>query len=175
MSDSESVEITIATPLAVVHLCGAKLIISILGNETGSTSSFSINRPLRGVLSGEGRGGGRASRWKPGKARSGRNFFDYQDTKLRPFFVASSDPSAGTAVDDNMYGEWDTCAGSTYVFATPPGKLPGLQRAEAPLYLTLKRKSLSVSLSQPTDFSPLHSVFPPARSFRLRFAGSANV
>lgn len=40
-------------------------------------------------------------------------------------------------------------------------------------------KRLCIWLAQtqvsPTDFSPLHSVFPPARSLRLRFAGSERV
>jgi len=54
-------------------------------NETRSTSSFSINRPLRGYF---------RRRLETGEARSRRNFFDYQDTKLRPSFVASSGPSA---------------------------------------------------------------------------------
>lgn len=74
---------------------------------------------------------------------------------LHYFFQPELLPTCGT--DDNTYGaDGYVCRWNTYVFATPPGKLPGLQRVEVPLYLTLKRKS-----ARPTSLSP-HSIFPPA-------------
>lgn len=91
--------------------------------------------------------------------------------KVAPFLRYFFQPKLSDSIDDNTYGRYDgyvcTC---TYVFAAPPGKLPGLQRVEVLLYQMLKRKSA-------TDFSP-HPVpsfhLPAASAFTFRQQRACN-
>lgn len=116
-------------------------------NETGSTSSFSINRPLRGHF---------RRRLETGGGKSARGEISLitrtQSCVLPSSLLLTRLPRD---VDDNTYGGWIR----VQLHICIRGASGETSRR------TSKGRSASVSDAQtqvsPTDFSPLHSVFPP--------------